>query len=182
VGIKEQVALVFLVAPSFLVGLILWLQARANDRRAEDRHQAVLRTFGHEGREVAMAGPDSRRGAGVEQEEVIPFVADPVGLSDETLDAIAAELCPCGPRPAGEVALVLGWRGAPSAELPGAVHVHLVEAETTVLYRDDSRGERNLLEGCAAVALLQRRIRPTAVAVAAVVRRLTRPVSVRTAM
>jgi hypothetical protein len=177
-----QYQVVFLAVPALLVGVLLWLQGRALDSRAAARHQALVDLLaGHRAGAVAEAqmvnGPESsRRGVA---EDRAPFVVVAGEVSDDQVEAIAAELCPRGPRPAEEVALILGCRVV-AADLPPELPVFL--DGDAILCRDDERRERSILERAAATALIHRGLRPSPANVAAVARRLSRPVSVRSAM
>ena len=173
-----QFQIVFVGVPALLVGLLIWAQLRANDRRAAERHRALVDALQRTGRgaqtEIVAMGPESSR-----RVAYLPFVVTG-DLGEDHLDVIAAELCPSGPRPACEIVGALGWKSH-VADMPPEQPVYLVAETRVVLYRDDERSERSLLEGAAAVALGARNLRVDPVNVSALVRRLSRPVPVRSA-
>jgi len=165
-----QIQLCFLGIPLVLLGLWILLHMRAQDRRAVERHDALLQllrgvTPGTARRpEAAMAtGPESSRSS---------------FLGAATHAQIAARLCPDGPRPAAEIARVLGY-ATEVADLPMGAPVLLVRE--TILYRDDERAERSILEGVAAVALQAHGLAVDPAAVEALAGRLSRPAAVRRA-
>jgi hypothetical protein len=95
---------------------------------------------------------------------------------DKMINAIAAELCPEGPRAPTELARTLGFPCEP-AELPAEIPVLLLD--DAILYRLDERQARSILEGCAAAVLLERGLHPNPTSVAALVARLISPATRR---
>lgn len=165
--------------PTVLVGAVLWLQRRASDQRAEERHSELLSLFSRPAEVPAVShAPDSSRiptatGAFL----AVPRAMRPPGLSEEQRDRIVARLSVRGtPRTAAEYAAIIGVEFEPDLRAPAGPGY--VVWPGVVSYRADERAERNLLEGVIVAAIGE--LPHTREDVLAIAARLTAPAIVST--